>query len=278
MAKGLSRGTWLALLGLPTLVYGGICGYLYAKQRDLIYFGQQTRLSAQATDFVLQREGLRLRGWALQPQAPRPILYFGGNAERIELRREQLQRLFPGRSIYLLAYRGYGASEGTPSEAALFGDALALYDHVRGRHPGQPIEVIGCSLGSGVASHVASQRPVARLALITPFDSLAAVAQSHYPLLPVGWMVQDRFDSVRWLARYQGEVLVLRAGRDQVVPPSHTDRLLTAFARPPRVVALAEADHGSIGAAPEFEQALREFLDGDDAAPPAEAPVAVSQR
>ncbi|NUO76088.1 MAG: alpha/beta hydrolase [Lysobacter sp.] len=253
------------MLGLPAMVYAGICGLMYAKQRDLIYYGQYTRVDPATTDFALEREGVRLRGWVVNPTAPRPLLYFGGNAERIEQRRDQLARLFPDRSVYLLAYRGFGASDGQPSEAALFGDALSFYDRVRAAHPGQAIDVIGCSLGSGVASHVASQRPVAHLALVTPFDSLASVAKSHYPLLPVGWLVRDRFESARWLAGYRGPTLVLRAGLDQVIPAGNTDRLIAALATPPRVVALARADHSSIGAEPAFEQALREFFAAPDA-------------
>ncbi|WP_254776619.1 alpha/beta hydrolase [Lysobacter sp. cf310] len=266
MALKVSRHALMAMLGLPAVVYAGICGLMYAKQRDLIYYGQHTRVDPASTDFVLEREGLQLRGWAVNPDAPRPLLYFGGNAERIEARRDQLARLFPDRSVYLLAYRGFGASDGQPSEAALFGDALSFYDRVRAAHPGQPIDVIGCSLGSGVASHVASQRPVARLALVTPFDSLASVAQSHYPLLPVGWLVRDRFESARWLAGYRGPTLVVRAGLDQVIPAGNTDRLIAALATPPTVVALSQADHSSIGAQPAFEQALREFFAVADAA------------
>ncbi len=120
--------------------------------------------------------------------------------------------------------------------------------------------MIGSSLGSGVASHVAAQRPVARLVLVTPFDSLVAVAQAHYPAFPVRWLVKDRFDSVERLRGYQGDVMVIRAGRDQVVPPANTDRLIAALGRPPRVADLPEADHNTIGGDADFEQALVDFL------------------
>lgn len=260
MALKLSKHALMAMVGLPAVVYAGICGLMYAKQRDLIYYGQYTRVDPASTDFAIEREGVQLRGWAIRPEAPHPLLYFGGNAERIEERRDQLERLFPDRSVYLLAYRGFGASDGVPSEAALFGDALAFYDRVRAAHPGQAIDVIGCSLGSGIASHVASQRKVERLVLITPFDSLAAVAQSHYPLLPADWIVRDRYDSARWLAGYRGPTLVLRAGLDRVIPAANTDRLIAALASPPQVIALPRADHSSIGAQPAFEQALRDFF------------------
>ena len=130
------RRQLLAWAGLPLLGYAAICAWLFAKQRELIYFPQATRVDAAQTDFVLARGDVQLHGWAVNPQAPRPVIYFGGNAESIQNRREQLERLLPGRSIYLVSYRGYGASGGTPSEDALLEDALALFDEVRTRHPG----------------------------------------------------------------------------------------------------------------------------------------------
>ena len=93
------------------------------------------------------------------------------------------------------------------------------------------IAVIGRSLGSGVASHVAAQRPVARLVLVTPFDSLADVGQAHYRWLPVRWLVKDRYESARYLAKYHGPVLVIRAGRDQVIPAASTHRLIASLPR-----------------------------------------------
>ncbi|HEY0489067.1 MAG TPA: alpha/beta fold hydrolase [Telluria sp.] len=245
---------------LPVIGYAAVCAWLFAKQRDLIYFPQGTRVDASQTDFALARDDIQLHGWVLHPEGDRPVIYFGGNAESIQNRRDQFGRLLPGRAVYLVSYRGYGASGGLPSEDALFADALAVFDTVRARHPDEPVSVIGSSLGSGVASYVASQRKVERLVLVAPFDSLAAVAQAHYPAFPVRWLVRDRFDSATRLQGYEGDVLVIRAGQDQVVLPANTDRLIAAFAHPPRVVDVPEADHGTIGSEVAFERALADFL------------------
>ena len=163
--------------------------------------------------------------------------------------------------MYLVAYRGYGASDGAPTADALLADALALFDAVQARHPGQPVSVIGRSLGSGIASHLASQRPVDRLALITPFDSLARVAQAHYPWLPVRWLLRDGYPSADWLRGYRGQVLVLRAGHDEVIPAANTHALVATL--PPastRVVDIAEAGHNDIGMFPAFGEALAGFM------------------
>lgn len=249
----------LALFALPLLAYATLCCLMYFKQRELIYFPQFTR-GATPTDFTLARDGVTLRGWVVNPGQPDPILYFGGNAERTEDNRDEFAAWFPGRSVYLLAYRGYGASEGEPSETALAGDALALYDLVHSRHRGQRISLMGRSLGGGVASHVAAHRPVDRLVLVTPFDSLAAVAQGHYRWLPVGWLMEDRYDSAALLATYRGPVLVLRAGRDAVVPAARTDALVGALPTPPKVVEFPQADHNDIHLQPGYRRALSDFL------------------
>ena len=203
---------------------------------------------------------MTLRGWKLNPGKARALIYFGGNAERLESSRDDFTRLFPERTVYLLSYRGYGASDGQPSEAALFGDALALYDAVRAQHAQADIAIIGRSLGSGVASYLASQRPVKKLALITPFDSIAELAQSHYRWLPARWLVSDAYASQHYLQQYAGSLLILRAGRDQVVPAANTDQLIAALTGPANVVDFPQADHNDIALDPRYQQALQDFL------------------
>jgi hypothetical protein len=132
------RSFWVVTAVTVALVYIGICWFLYANQRSMIYYGGFTRIDPSATDFALARPDATLRGWVVNPGKPDPILYFGGNGESIQLNREDFARWFPGRSVYLLAYRGYGASDGEPSEAAIVQDALVLFDHVHHRpQPGQ---------------------------------------------------------------------------------------------------------------------------------------------
>ncbi|HWI24336.1 MAG TPA: alpha/beta fold hydrolase [Lysobacter sp.] len=250
----------LGALAVPALGYLAACGWMYAKQRELIYLPQGTKADAQQTDFGIARNGVMLNGWLVNIGKPKAVIYFGGNAERIEDMRDEFARWFPDSSTYLVSYRGYGASEGEPSQEAILSDALAIFDQVQARQPGAPITVIGRSLGSGVASYVASQRPVARLALVTPFDSLATVAQMHYPWLPARWILSDQYPSVDYLSKYAGPLLVIRAGQDQVVPPGSTDQLLARLKRPAEIVDLAQADHSTVIADPRYGQALAKFV------------------
>lgn len=244
--------------------YIALCAWVYASQRSLIYFPQFTRVDPRETDFELRRDGVPLRGWVVNPGRTSALIYFGGNAERIERGRDEFAAWFPDRSVYLVAYRGYGASGGEPREAELFADAVAVFDHVRSRHRGS-VAVVGRSLGAGVASYLASQRPVARLALVTPFDSMAGVAARHYPWLPVRWLIRDRYESTRHLAGYRGPVLVVRAGRDTVIPPASTDRLVRSLPSAPTLVVLPAADHNTLDGDPGYRKALAGFLAGDTA-------------
>ena len=264
------RGPLAIVITIAAVAYLGLCAWMYARQRDFIYFPQFTRVDARGTDFEIRCNGVTLRGWVVNPGRPSAIVYFGGNAERVELARDAFAAWFPDRSGYFIAYRGYGASDGVPRQSDLFGDALAVFDHARARHPGS-IAVVGRSLGSGVASYLASQRPVARLALITPFDSMAGVASTHYPWLPVRWLLRDRYESTRHLAGYHGPILVVRAGRDTVIPAIHTHRLVQSLPAVPTVVVLPTADHNMLDSDPGYREALVGFLHVDAGTGPRQA-------
>lgn len=228
--------------------------------RRLIYPGRQTRLPDDGTTLRLRAGRVELRGWEVNPGRERALVYFGGNGEGVEWLRPVLTEQLPDHTSYLLAYRGYGASGGRPGQRALTADGLALLDHVRARHPGTEVDVLGRSLGSGVATQVAVRGAVGRLVLVTPFDSLAATAGDLFPRLPVHHLVHDRWDSVAVAHRLRAPVLVVRAGRDEVVRPPRTDRLLAALPGDTRVLDLPEADHGDLVEHPAFWPAVRDFL------------------
>jgi pimeloyl-ACP methyl ester carboxylesterase len=245
---------------LLTIVYALGSAWLAFRQSDLIYHPQATRAHPSATDFELDRGDATLRGWRIHPGQRDAIIYFGGNAESIESMAPRLVAWFPRRTSYLLAYRGYGASDGRPGEAVLTRDAVALYDAVRDAHPDGRIALIGRSLGSGIAAHVARERPVDALVLITPFDSLVSVARAHMRWLPVHWLLRERFEAARDLAGYRGRVLIIRAGRDEVVPPASTQALIDALPVPPTVVELHDAGHNTVDDDPRFAQSITAFL------------------
>ena len=249
----------LSTLALAVLLYAAACALLYLFQRSFIYYPTPATGNPLATDLRIDSAGETLQVWQLNPGRDEAILYFGGNAEDVALNSADFSRVFPEFTVYLVNYRGYGASTGSPSEAALFADAEAVYDRLKPEY--RRIHLIGRSLGSGVAVQLAGARGVDRLALVTPFDSIAAVAAGAMPLFPVKWMLRDRFDSIGRAGRLDMPTLVLMAENDRVIPPQHSRRLVEAL-REDRVftAVIPGVDHNSIGAVSSYWVSLREFF------------------
>jgi hypothetical protein len=247
----------LLLVALATYLL--LCAFLFFYQRQMLYLPQYTQVDAAQTDFELARDEIRLRGWVVNPGRLRALLYFGGNAESVQFQRERYAQWFPDHTVYLLAYRGYGASEGNPAEDLLKDDALALYDQVAQNHAG--VDVLGRSVGSGIALHLAARRPIGRLALITPYDSMVAVARRHYPIFPVQWLLRERYEASADATEVDAPTLLLIARHDRIIPPAHAEALARAFPQPPRIQWL-ESDHNGTEMDARFELALRAHFSG----------------
>ena len=259
MSEGLSLlRVVLGLLVVLVVGYATLLAVLYAKQRSLLFHPQFTRNPPLAPEFALDVEGAVLRGWVVNPGHAQALLYFGGNGEDVSLARDDVARWAPGHTVYLVSYRGYGHSSGEPSEQAMAADAKALFDHVAARH--STVDAFGRSLGSGVAVHVAAARPVRRLALVTPFDSVRRVAQGHYPWAPLAYLLKDPFESWRRAPMLGMPVFVVIAGQDDVTPPEHAETLIRALPSPPEVLRLPRAQHSNVQVFPAYESALQRFF------------------
>jgi pimeloyl-ACP methyl ester carboxylesterase len=241
------------------LVYVALCGVLYLSQRSMLYFPRPESSHARAEVLRFDSSGITLKIWHLARAGERAILYFGGNAEDVAWNIDEYATLFPDTAVFLVNYRGYGGSAGAPSEAALLADAVAVFDYVHERHP--RVAVIGRSLGSGVAVHLATVRDVDKLVLVTPYDSVESVAKAHFALFPVSLLLRDKYDSFSRAGKIKAPILLLIAEDDRIIPRAHSDRLASAFAPElARVQVIGGASHDSIGSFPEYRRALRDFL------------------
>ena len=203
--------------------YAGICAILFFAQRSLLYFPQGRGDGSG--------ELLRLLGDVLvstrEMAGPEAVVYFGGNAEDVSLNLPDFRAAFPGHSLFLMHYRGYGGSAGEPSEEGLFADGVALLDRVVAAHPN--VTLIGRSLGSGIAVRLAAVRPVSQLVLVTPYDSILGIAQQQFALFPVRWLLRDKYESWRYAPLVSAPVLLLAAEHDEVIPRASTELLRTRF-------------------------------------------------
>lgn len=275
------------LIGIPVVLYP----YLYFFQERLIFLPHQedpdqndiiqgrNKMIAQVEAIRWNNpEGISLQGWLvryggrerLKEDNPPPLtfpnptpllIYFSGNAE---LATDFLMDnpFFYNWSILAVNYRGYGGSGGQPGETALFRDAEWLYDQVivqKGIDP-RKIVVMGRSLGSGVAVHLASVRPVAGVILVTPFDSLAAVVKVFYPYVPVDWLLRHRFDSIGKAPMIRAPLLALIAALDHITSPRHAEAILQAWGGPKESRIFPHANHNDIQYAPDYWKIIQKFL------------------
>jgi pimeloyl-ACP methyl ester carboxylesterase len=256
--KGFSVGAIAALVMLAVVLvaYLACAGFLYREQRHLLYFPTPPAQQAMTQSFPVT--GLVLGGWAVNPGQARAVIYFGGNGEAVERDIDFFRDALPERTVYLVPYRGYSGNPGMPTEADLYADALEVFDQVRKKHAA--VALVGRSLGSGIATYVATHRSAERLILVTPYDSIQRIGQSQYPWLPVSLLLDDKYESWRRAPSISIPTLVVIAGQDQVVTRSHTDNLLAAFRRRPEVLVFEGAGHNDVSDVAGYGPGLREFL------------------
>jgi uncharacterized protein len=250
--------TILVTAAIAAFIYLALCVALFLAQRSFIYFPQPQSASDKTPTFTLDVGAERLL-IATHPAGPEAVIYFGGNAEDVSRGLPTLADAFPDRSLYTMNYRGYGGSTGSPSETVLVADALVLFDHVHADHP--KIVVIGRSLGSGVAVQIASQRPVERLVLITPYDSLLTIAAGQFGFFPLRWLMLDKFESWRYAPKVTAPTQLIAAQNDEVIPLVSTQALYDHF---PQSVAtltmIPGVGHNTISESPEYIPAMRGTL------------------
>ncbi len=208
-------------------------------------------------------DGERLIAWYGIPDKGQPTLfYLHGNAGALAHRagRVRLYRT-QGYGIFMLAYRGFSGSTGTPTEAKIVGDALMAYDKLASfTPPDSKIVIYGKSLGTGVAVQVAAKRRPAGVILESPFSSVTDVGAHLYPFLPVYWLLRDRFDSMRYIRSVKAPLLVLHGESDRIVPVSLGRKLFAAAPGPKQGYFFAGATHYSLYEHGAFGK-VREFLD-----------------
>lgn len=245
-------------VGIPLVIYLVACVLLYTGQRDMMYFPTPP-VDAAAEALQLEANGETLKIWHRPRPSSNALLYFGGNGEDVARSIANLRTVAPDYALYLMNYRGYGGSTGQPSEDGFYADAVALYDLVKETH--SKISVIGRSLGSAVAAELATVRPIERLVLVTPFDSIENVVKERFGYLPVSLLLRDKYELVRRAPKIEAPVFLVLAENDQVVPRERSIALLEAFAEGEvEAAVLAGTDHDSIGISPDYLINLRDFF------------------
>lgn len=258
--RSAARFSWFRGLRLAVLIYAGLLAVVLFAQRQFIYYPQRVPLAtlkveAERLDFELwESEDDRYQGWMARNQAGSGrLVIFHGNAGHA-LGRAYFIEAFRGlgkagfAEIYIFEYPGYGARSGKPGERRILEAARQALQPLASDRSEEPLYLLGESLGSGPASRLAAEWPerIEGLLLITPFPSLAAVGQKHFPFLPVGLLLRDRYENAKHLEAYSGRVFFLLTEEDEVIPAELGRELHDRYDGPKRLHVVEGAGHNTI--------------------------------
>jgi uncharacterized protein len=257
------------LIGLLALL-----AFLYFLQDKLIFFpqklpkGEADRLSKRYSHIenvnLKTGNNIIIKGWLVKnstlPKAPL-IIYFGGNAEELSYLISYADKIKDW-SWSLMNYRGYGLSEGKPSEKDLYADAVLVYDYFSKRDDidNTRIVLIGRSLGTGVATYLAKMRPVKALILVSPYDSFLSIGKHHYPFLPVTLLLRHRFDSLSRAPLISAPLLMITAENDTIIPLKFSKRLMEKWGGPHYFKIIENEDHNTIHDNADYWETINDFL------------------
>lgn len=251
MIRWLVRGL-IALIALYALVVGGF----YVAQRPLLFItgpGHETPPVYADRPITVQtlttQDGVKLVGWYMPPKPGQPvILFFHGQRGGLARHKRRWDAIHAqGAGFLVIGYRGFSGSEGSPSEVGLHKDADAAWAWLSARHRPETIVIHGYSLGSGVASKLATRTPDARmLVLEAPFTAAVDVAAETYPFLPASLIMKDQFRSRDWIGEVKIPVLIVHGTADTTVPFSHGQKLYTLVQSEKTFVSIEGAEHNEL--------------------------------
>jgi len=251
------------IMFLLFMVWGGVVLWMWIRQESYLFIPNHWDPLPEFEQFRWDREvnGVKLQGWFIDKGADKTVIYHGGNAEDLA---GHCETLFDGLDVnaLLMNYRGYGQSEGTPGEKEIVADCIAVLDlfSKEEKVPLSSIYLMGRSLGSGVSPQVAAARPeVAGVILVTPYESIAAIAKLKYPWLPIERLLRHPFRSTDHVQNLKIPALILLAEFDKVIPIESGRKLGEAWGGPKEVITLPMGHH-DISEHPAYFEAINRFI------------------
>ncbi len=246
-------------IGFALTLYVAVIAFMYFGQRKLMYH-PSSQLGPPASYNIAEvvpiklpsTDGLTIVSWFRAAGTNKPIIvYFHGNAGHVGDRGGKVRAFVDaGYGLLLVGYRGFGGNPGQPTEQGLYDDAAAALNFlVRTGVSSDHWVLYGESLGSAVAVEMArrfADKPVAAVVLEAPFTSMADAAKSHYPFVPAGLLLKDKYDSFAKIGRINSPVLVVHGDQDKTVPIGLGQRLFEAAAEPKIAQWIKGAGHGDL--------------------------------
>ena len=217
--------------------------------------------------FPVTADAVKLHGWHIRGNSDVVWLIFKGNGGNISVRLDQYQEIHRryDASIVAIDYRGYGRSEGTPSESGLYADALAAYDYARTTHPGKKVVLFGRSMGAAVAAQLASVVTPTALILEAAILSIPAVMLEYAPwtrYTPVRLLIRAKFDTRKYAAKVSVPKLLFHGDSDTTVSYRNSELIFDDAADPKQIHIIPGGGHDGLDMVdPEaYHAVLQEFL------------------
>ena len=249
----------LSVFVLLVFVYGLILVYFFFEQRKILYLPEGNipavkDLHAHGLELWPAADGTEFIGLLAMPDSGDvrgTVVVFHGNAGTALDRHYYLPPLKAmGFRVLLAEYPGYGGRPGNASEKVYTADARKIITRIQDEFSG-PLYLWGESLGCGIVAAVAAESPAVGVVMLTPWDSLAAVAKSYYWYLPVRWLLRDRYDNLANLSKFKGPVAVLVAEKDQTIPRRFGLHLYEQLPEPKKLWLFPGVGHSDWPSAPD---------------------------
>lgn len=267
----------LALVVAAGAAIGVLLRQMSILDRFMVYFPEReihatpAEVGLEYRDvYLTTTDGVRIHGWHVPGESNTTLLWLHGNAGNISHRVNNIAVLnrLTSLSVFIIDYRGYGLSEGSPSESGLYLDAEAAFEYLSTEvdlDPTEDIVLFGRSLGVGVASEMATRHPVRCVILESGFTSIIGMARATRP----DWLVHlltplvgARYDTLSKMAEVQSPVMIVHGDRDEIVPFHMAEQLFESASEPKRLLPVSGAKHNDVyeRGGPAYFQALREFI------------------
>jgi hypothetical protein len=221
------------------VIYGVVTAYFFFFQSSFVYFPSKDIQAVPIQEGMKYKEvtfgskdGKKLNGWFIPADNPKNVLLFcHGNAGNISHRMESIRIFYEmGLSVFIFDYRGYGKSEGVPSEGGTYLDAEAAWEYLitQEHYEASQIILFGRSIGGSIAAKLAADKNPKALIIESSFTSIADLGAEIYPFLPVRLLSRFRYDTLKYVKEVKSPMLVIHSSDDEIIPFSHGEALFEA--------------------------------------------------
>ena len=246
--------------GLGALLYLGTCALMFAKQEKLLYQPVKKPSASKNDHDAVLIDDIGLSAWVDNPGQDTGIVYYGGASEPVYNRRGSFD-IFPDATRYFVPYRGFWPNHGhVPNEKDLKDDAEKIFDYAQRHH--KKVWVIGRSLGTSMAMHIAARKNPDRIVLVTPFYSILEIATRRYRPFPVERLLRDRHEAYRDAGQVKMDmpILTLLAEKDWVTPHESWRKMKNLLPSGAMECIVPKVNHITVVDSPFLWNEIRNFL------------------